>query len=93
MRLGTVKKQPIERFSYTVDYSEALTEGDNLDRVFATVQPEGLIVTDVGPYDPRVKFWADGGEDGINYTVTLTVHTMDGRIFQDEILFRVREVS
>lgn len=92
MKLGTVKKQPIERFSYTVDYQEALTDGDNVDTVTATVTPPGLIITDVSPYDPRVKFWADGGEDGEDYKVTLTVHTMDGRIFQDEIIFKVREV-
>ena len=92
MKLATIKKQPAERFSYTVLYSEALTAGDNLESVSATVDPVGLIVENVGVYDPRVKLWVSGGEGGVSYKVTLTVHTSDGRIFQDELVFRIKEL-
>lgn len=92
MRLGTVNQQPTERQSYTVDYSEALTDGDNVERAFATVSPEGLVVDNVSPMDPKVRFWATGGVSGTTYKVSLTVDTADGRVFQDEILFKIKEV-
>lgn len=92
MKLATIKKQPIERFSYTIDYSEALTLGDNLETATAFVEPVGLIVENVGVYDPRVKLWVSGGDAGASYKVTVTVHTSDGRIFQDELVFRIKEL-
>lgn len=92
MKLGTINKQPAERFSYTVDYSEALTAGDNIESATATVSPLGLTIDNVGAYDPRVKFWASGGSDGVSYKVSLTVLSADGRVFQDEIILKVKEI-
>ncbi len=92
MRLGTVNKQPAERFSYTVNYVDALTSGDNLQTATASVFPEGLIVNNLGVYDPRVKLWVSGGSNGVTYKVTLTVNTADGRVFQDEMVFKIKEL-
>lgn len=92
MKLGTVTKQPAERFSYTIDYSEALTQDDNITTVSASVAPVGLLVDNVGAYDPVVRFWAAGGESGVTYKVTVTVTTDDGRVFQDEVTFKIKEV-
>lgn len=92
MKLGTVTKQPAERFSYTIDYSEALTAGDNIAAVTAAVSPPGLVVDNVGAYDPIVRFWASGGTNGSTYKVTVTVTTDDGRVFQDEVAFKIKEV-
>ncbi len=92
MKLATVNKQPAERFSYTVFYGDALTEGDNLETVTAEVSPSGLVVDNVGVYDPRVKIWVSGGTHGVAYKVTLTVNTADGRVFQDELIFKIKEL-
>lgn len=92
MKLGTVTKQPAERFSYTIDYSEALTSGDNITTVTAAVSPEGMTVDNVGAYDPVVRFWASGGESGSTHKVTVTVTTDEGRVFQDEVTFKIKEV-
>lgn len=92
MRLGTVTQQPTERLSYTITYEDALTDGDNVHTAMATVSPVGLVVDNVGVFDPRVKFWVTGGESGVSYQVTLTVYTDDGRIFQDEVVVKVREI-
>lgn len=92
MKLGTATKQPIERFSYTIDYSDALTAGDNIETAVATVTPAGLTIDNVGVNDPVVRFWASGGENGVVYKVTITTTTADGRIFQDEIAFKIKEV-
>jgi hypothetical protein len=92
MKLGTVTQQPTERLSYTINYSDALTEGDNVESAFATVSPTGLTVEDVSPLDPKVRFWVNGGTSGVVYKVTITVNTADGRIFQDEVIFRIKEI-
>jgi len=92
MKLGSVNKQPAERFSYTITYEDALTPGDNIQTATATVFPAGLTIENVGVYDPRVKFWASGGTDGVAYKVTVTANTADGRTFQDEVVLKVKEI-
>jgi hypothetical protein len=92
MKLGTVTKQPIEKFSYTVNYVDALTIGDNIQTATAVVDISGLTITNVGVYDTRVKFWVEDGTSGSTYKVTVTAYTADGRVFQDEIIFKIKEV-
>lgn len=92
MKLGSAIKQPAERRSYTINYEEALTAGDNVATASATVSPAGLTLEDVGVYDPRVKFWVSGGTAGTKYKVTVTVNTEDGQIFQDEVFINVKEI-
>lgn len=92
MKLGTVTQQPIERFSYTINYAPSLTDGDNVQSATATVSPAGLTVDNVAVYDPRVKFWVTGGVSGTTYKVTITMNSADGRVFQDEVTFKIKEV-
>lgn len=92
MNLGTVTQQPAERLSYSIDYADALTDGDNVATATAAVSPAGLTVDNVSVIDPRVRFWVSGGTSGRNYKVTLTVNTADGRIFQDEINVKIKEL-
>jgi hypothetical protein len=92
MKLGTVTQQPTERLSYTIDYAEALTDGDNVQTAFAVVSPAGLTVDNVSPIDPRVRFWVTGGTAGTTYKVTITTDTADGRVFQDEVIFKIKEI-
>lgn len=92
MKLGTVTQQPTERLSYTIDYTDALTDGDNIDTATATVSPAGLLIQNVSPIDPRVRFWVTGGVSGTTYKVTVTANTADGRTFQDELTFKIKEL-
>lgn len=94
MRLGQFEKQPSERESYTITYEDDLTDGDNVDTaVVKSIAPSGeLTIDQTAVIDPRVRFWAVGGVDGTNYKVTFTVTTADGRILEDEVLIRVKEL-
>lgn len=92
MRLGTGKQQPSERLLYSIDYAEALSEGDRPETATATVTPPGLDVALPFTVDSRVRFWVSGGTSGVSYKVELTVNTVDGRIFQDEITIRVKDL-
>lgn len=92
MKFKAEPKQPAERFSYTIDYTDALTAGDNIETATAAVTPTGLTLEDVGVYDPRVKFWCSGGTDGVTYKVTVLAYSADGRVFEDEVSIKVKEV-
>lgn len=92
MKLGTVTQQPAERLSYTIDYSQFLTDGDNVQTATATVSPDGLTVDAVSVLDPRVRFFVDGGTTGVRYKVTINVSTADGRQLQDELIFKIKEI-
>lgn len=92
MKLGTVTQQPAERLSYTIDYSQFLTDGDNVQIATATVSPVGLTVDAVSVLDPRVRFFVEGGTTGERYKVTLNVTTADGRQLQDELIFKIKEI-
>lgn len=92
MKLGTVTQQPAERLSYTIDYSEFLTDGDNVQTATAVVSPAGLTVDTVSVLDPRVRFFVEGGTTGERYKVTVNVETADGRQLQDELIFKIKEI-
>jgi len=92
MKLGTVTQQPAERLSYTIDYSQFLTDGDNVQTATAAVSPVGLTVDTVSVLDPRVRFFVEGGTTGERYKVTINVETADGRQLQDELIFKIKEI-
>lgn len=92
MRLGTVKQQPGEKLSYTVEYEDVLTENDEVESAVVLASPSGLIISNVSIFPNRVRFWVNGGTDGLTYKVTLSVTTADGRVFEDELTFRIKDL-
>lgn len=92
MKLGTFSKQPNEKESYTITYEDALTDGDNVISATAAVEPAGLTINGIEIADPRVKFWASGGVVDTRYKVTITATTEDGRVLEDEITFKIKEI-
>ena len=97
-----MNKQPADRYDYDIDYSEWLTEKDNVESVTVTVFPneelldpvpvDKLNVLSVTVIDPLVKLWIDGGRNGVTYKITLTATTADGRIKQDEFKIKVKDI-
>lgn len=92
MKLGTGRQQPTERLLYSAEYAEVLADGDTLKQVAATLAPTGLLIENATVAGSQVRFWASGGTSGTSYVVTLTVETWGGRIFQDEVTIRVKEI-
>lgn len=93
MKVGSATQQPGERFSYTINYSRALTAGDGLaSAALLSVVPSGLTINNVGVFDTRVRFWVTGGVSGRTYVATFKVDTDDGRTFEDEVNITVKEV-
>lgn len=92
MKLGTVTQQPSERLSYTVDYKDFLTDGDNVSSVTSAITPTGLVIDEVTVADPLIKFFISSGSAGTKYKLELNVTTADGRVLQDEIIFKIKEI-
>ncbi len=98
MLLGTFNKQPSEVYDYDFDYAEWLTVGDNLESCVVTVfpddsaEPDGLKIETVIVIDPILKIWLKGGKNSTTYKITLTSTTADGRIKEDEIKIKVKDI-
>lgn len=92
MKLGAYTQQPGERDSYTIDYALDMAAGDAIVSATAQVEPEGLTVDPIFVLDPLVKFWVTDGENGLSYKITITATTRDGRILQDEVVFKIKEI-
>ena len=91
MKVGTAKQQPNERFSYSIDYADALKTGDSIKTVTASATPAGLTVDNPSHYGTRAKWWVSGGVDGGTYKVTVNVETQGGEHFEDEVAFKIKE--
>lgn len=93
MKVGTFTKQPAERISNSIVYTDALDEGDELTSIEScTATPEDLEVSPVLVSTDRVRIWSQGGTDGTVYRISLTVRTAGGEILQDELMCKVREI-
>lgn len=92
MRLGVIQQQPNEYLSYTVNYEDALTQNDTIASATVTCDPEGVTIDVIDAYSPRVRFWATGGVDKQRYKITVSATTAQGRVFEDELTYVVREV-
>lgn len=93
MKVGTFTKQPAERISNSITYADALDEGDEVSQVMScTAEPSDLGVSPVLVSGNRVRIWTQGGTDGEQYKISLTVLTSGGEIFQDELICKVRDV-
>lgn len=90
--IGVINKQPVDRFDHDVDCSGLVGDYDVVQTATATVSPSGLTVDAPTVFSDRVKLWVGGGADGVTYKVTLTVYSRDGRVQQDEIRVKVKEV-
>ena len=93
MKVGTFTKQPGEKISKSVLYTEALDDGDYIETVVSYVaSPVGLTILAGLSSNDRVRVWFEGGTDGVTYKVTLKVSTHQGEVFEDEITCKVKEI-
>lgn len=92
--LGNFIKQPAEVETYSIDYSDDLTENDAVASAVTAVAPVGLTVdyTQAIPLEARVRVKLSGGTVGTKYKVTITTTTDDGRVLQDEFIVRIKEL-
>ena len=94
MLLGAATLQPGETLDYDIDYDEWLNSDDDL------VTPPDIVISAAGLDVPTpviiesgraLKLWVSAITPG-TYKVTVTTTTRLGRIKQDEIKVRVKDV-
>lgn len=89
--LGKYIKQPGETESYTVTYTDDLTNGDGVVALAVTVAPVGLTIVSSNFDLTSARIWVSGGTVGVKYKVTVTATTGDGRVMQDEFFVTIKE--
>lgn len=97
MKVGTFTKQPSERISKSIRYTEALDPGDSISMVTSCVvtpssEFNDLSASPVLVSEDRVRIWTEAGVDGVAYKVTVTVQTANGEVFEDELVVKVKEI-
>jgi hypothetical protein len=84
--LRTFEKDPDEQLDYSIDWSEELTEPEQITASTWTVSPSGLDVLTDGFGPTATTIWVKGGAVGVEYTLT-------NRITTDSLPNRIRERS
>lgn len=91
--IGSYVQQPSDRLDYDIDCTDLVGLDDSVASVTVTTTPAaGLTVNAiVNPNNDGVKAWVGPGAAG-SYKLDVTVTTTLGRIKQDELKIRVKEV-
>ncbi len=92
MYIGTVTQQPADKIDYDIDCSDLCQGGDSVASVTDDTTPAGLTVTTFVGTSNKVKVWISDGISGATYKVQVTVTTTLGRIKQDEIRVKIKEI-
>lgn len=79
-------KESRESLDYTVDFNRFLIGRESITGASAVIsapavtdQDATLLITRVGYTKNQVAVWLTGGEDGVQYTVFVTIDTDQGR--------------
>ena len=89
-----------ESLDYTVDFyrflvgREAITAASAIITAPVVTDPDAtLTITRVGYTKNQVAVWVTGGEDGIQYTITITIDTDKGRRKEQSFLLQTSGVG
>lgn len=89
--LGKYIKQPAETESYTIDYSDDLTDGDGVVDLAVTVSAATITLVSTNYDLTSARIWLSGGDVGTKYKVEVTATTGDGRVLQDEFFVTIKD--
>ena len=89
--LGKYIKQPAETESYTIDYSDDLTDGDGIVELAVTVSDPSITLVSTNHDLLSARVWLSGGTTGVKYKIEVTATTGDGRVLQDEFFVTIKD--
>jgi hypothetical protein len=92
--IGKATQQPADRIDYDIDLTSMTDDGDTVMSATTNVTPNDLPVSAVlNTPHTMLKLWVGpGGVSGVTYKIEVTVTTLDGRVKQDEVKIKVKEV-
>lgn len=87
-------KQPLERRDIDVVTEDWMPVSDYIATATSVVSPAGLTVDApmISVDKLRAKVWVSSGTNKVDYKVTTTIATHDGRIKEHEFMVKVREL-
>ncbi len=90
--IGTINQQPDDVLDYDIDVTALVEGGDGIASVASAITPAtGLTVDPIETDDATVKLWIGPGTAG-TYKVEVTVTTNNGRVKEDEIRVKIKDV-
>lgn len=100
MKLGRFEKQRAEREAYAIEYEDDLASGDTIALgPVVLVEIQGgmvdstlLMISPVAVTATRVTLWVSGGTNGATYKITVTASTLSGRVLQDEVTLKIKDI-
>ena len=84
-------KQPVENKDYDFDWSDWMPTGDSISTA-SIPNVDGITLGPKTVTGNVVKQFISGGADGVDYKITCTMTTTQGRIDEREIRIMVREL-
>jgi hypothetical protein len=84
-------KDPADNSDWGFNWA-TLLNGDTIATSVWTVAPAGLTVGAESNTATLTTIWLAGGTLGENYTLTNTITTAGGRIFQRDAIMRIRNI-
>ncbi len=86
--IGFTTKSPREILDHTIDWSDVLVGLGDAIKDFNVTVPGDLVVWQSNFTELDTTVFLNGGTAGSNYTVTHTIWTFGGRVFQRAIKVR-----
>jgi hypothetical protein len=96
MKLATYYKSPAEVKRYRVDYSSWLDTGETVTDRTLTVTPAGELLVDgssITDAGTSVTYFVSGGLDTKTYNINIQVVTSGGQTKEDDIYFKIKNVT
>lgn len=91
--IGNINQQPSDNLDYDIDCTDLIGSGDTVASVtVASTSADLSVLAVVAATADAVKVWITGGISGVTYKVTVTVTTTLGRVKQDELKVKIKEV-
>ena len=90
--LATFTQQPAETLDYDVDFTDFLLGASDTAASFTVTPESGITVVSSSLASGAVKVWITGGVSGSRYKITIRLTTTGGRVKEDEIVIRVKEI-
>jgi hypothetical protein len=92
MIIGNITKQPAEVVDVDIDYTSWLQKNDAIINASVVSDITGIGITTVEVYNTYIRVWVSRGNNDTKYKLTVTATTDQGRVKEDEIIVKVKEI-
>jgi len=97
--MDSFEKQPSEKFSISIDFSNNLSTDETISTYTVTAYLNDNDITSAVVFDHSqdnegkiIYIKPFNGVNGLDYKITIIIVTTDSNIFEKDVLMRVREV-